>query len=83
MALRAGRLKQWLHYLRRCYPEAEAAYRQLRTVNDPAAVSQYLFQPLPSGNQRWSAGGHVDAASVRPFADAGHGICPTDCSVLT
>ena len=28
-----GRLKQWLHYLKRAYPEAESAYAELRTVN--------------------------------------------------
>jgi tRNA-dihydrouridine synthase C len=47
---RAGRLKQWLNYLRRRYPEAEAAYAQLRTVNDPRAIEAYLLpaaQPVP------------------------------------
>jgi tRNA-dihydrouridine synthase C len=39
---RAGRLKQWLHYLRRRYPEADALYAELRTVNDPARVSARL-----------------------------------------
>lgn len=47
---RAGRMKQWLHYLRRRHPEAEAAYGRLRTVNDPAALAADLFGmslPLP------------------------------------
>lgn len=35
---RPGRLKQWLNFLRRRFPEAEAAYQRLRTVNDPAAL---------------------------------------------
>jgi tRNA-dihydrouridine synthase C len=35
---RPGRLKQWLNFLRRRFPEAEAAYQRLRTVNDPAAM---------------------------------------------
>jgi tRNA-dihydrouridine synthase C len=39
---RAGRLKQWLNYLRRCHPEAEAAYQQLRTVNDPRLLEAWL-----------------------------------------
>ena len=39
----AGRLKQWLHYLRRRYPEAESAYQQLRTVNEPGQLQQQLF----------------------------------------
>jgi len=41
---RAGRLKQWLNFLRRRYPEAEAAYAAVRTVNDPAEVSRRLFE---------------------------------------
>ncbi|QPF76529.1 tRNA dihydrouridine(16) synthase DusC [Roseateles sp. DAIF2] len=39
----AGRLKQWLHYLRRRHPEAEEAYQRVRTINDPAALSLALF----------------------------------------
>lgn len=39
----AGRLKQWLHYLRRRYPEAEEAYQRLRTVNDPQQLELALF----------------------------------------
>ena len=39
---RAGRLKQWLNFLRRRYPEAEAAYAALRTLNDPALIDAWL-----------------------------------------
>ncbi|WP_077033586.1 tRNA-dihydrouridine synthase [Pelomonas sp. KK5] len=42
----AGRLKQWLHYLRRHHPEAEDAYFQLRTVNSPDELQQRLFASL-------------------------------------
>ena len=42
---RAGRLKQWLNFLRRRYPQAEIAYAAVRTVNDPALVAQTLFAP--------------------------------------
>jgi tRNA-dihydrouridine synthase C len=42
-AHRAGRLKQWLNFLRRRHPEAEAAYQAVRTLNDPALVSRILF----------------------------------------
>ncbi|HMC16439.1 MAG TPA: tRNA-dihydrouridine synthase [Albitalea sp.] len=42
---RAGRLKQWLNYLRRRYPEAEAAYQVVRTINDSEQVWQRLFAP--------------------------------------
>lgn len=38
-----GRLKQWLHYLKRAYPEAEAAYTELRTVNDAHELARRLF----------------------------------------
>jgi tRNA-dihydrouridine synthase C len=40
---RTGRMKQWLHYLRRRHPEAEAAYQDLRTVNEPAQLARQLF----------------------------------------
>ena len=39
---RAGRLKQWLNFLRRRFPEAETAYQQLRTINDPALIDGWL-----------------------------------------
>ncbi|MGH8846301.1 MAG: tRNA dihydrouridine synthase [Polaromonas sp.] len=39
---RAGRLKQWLNFLRRRFPEAETAYQQLRTLNDPALIDAWL-----------------------------------------
>jgi tRNA-dihydrouridine synthase C len=38
-----GRLKQWLHYLKRAYPEADAAYAELRTVNDADELARRLF----------------------------------------
>jgi tRNA-dihydrouridine synthase C len=55
---RAGRLKQWLNYLRRCYPQAQEAYDRVRTLNDPRQVSASLFaasaqavaQPVPAGH---------------------------------
>jgi tRNA-dihydrouridine synthase C len=39
----AGRLKQWLHYLRRRYPEAEEAYQRVRTINAPEQLQLALF----------------------------------------
>ncbi len=42
---RAGRIKQWLHYLRRRYPEAQQAYDAVRTINDPVALAARLFAP--------------------------------------
>ena len=45
---RAGRLKQWLNFLRRRFPEAEAAYQQLKTVNDPVKVGDWLARQQES-----------------------------------
>ena len=39
----AGRLKQWLHYLRRRYPEAEETYQRVRTINAPDLLALTLF----------------------------------------
>ncbi len=39
---RAGRLKQWLNYLRRRHPQAEAAYQALRTTNDARTISAWV-----------------------------------------
>jgi tRNA-dihydrouridine synthase C len=39
---RAGRLKHWLHYLRRRHPQAEAAFAAVRTINDPVLVLERL-----------------------------------------
>ena len=38
----AGRLKQWLNFLRKKYPQAQLAYEQLRTTNDPVVISQWI-----------------------------------------
>ena len=40
----AGRLKQWLNFMRNRYPEAQVAYDALRTLHDPALVTQWLQQ---------------------------------------
>ena len=40
---RSGRLKQWLNFLRRRYPEAQAAYAAVRAINDPGLVGRQLF----------------------------------------
>jgi len=40
---RAGRLKQWLNFLRRHYPQAEEAYARVRTLDDPRLISQAMF----------------------------------------
>jgi len=43
---RSGRLKQWLNYLRRHYPEAQHAFDTLRLVQDPKVLEVWLSQPL-------------------------------------
>jgi len=43
---RAGRLKQWLNYLRRHYPEAQQAFDTLRLVHDPQVMAAWLCQPM-------------------------------------
>ncbi|KQU80758.1 MULTISPECIES: tRNA-dihydrouridine synthase [unclassified Rhizobacter] len=47
---RAGRLKQWLNYLRRRYPEAEDAYQRVRTVSDPDLLELQLQQWVRSSH---------------------------------
>lgn len=39
---RTGRMKQWLNYMRRRYPEAEAAYQSLRTITDSRDMSLWM-----------------------------------------
>jgi len=39
---RAGRLKQWLNYLRRRHDEAEGIYSAVRTINDPEIVANMV-----------------------------------------
>ncbi|PKO44749.1 MAG: tRNA dihydrouridine(16) synthase DusC [Betaproteobacteria bacterium HGW-Betaproteobacteria-3] len=41
---RAGRLKQWLNFLRREFPQAQVAWTAVRTVNDPGAMGAWLGQ---------------------------------------
>jgi tRNA-dihydrouridine synthase C len=45
----AGRLKQWLNFLRRRFPEAEVAYQALKTINNPVLVSAWLARAACSG----------------------------------
>ncbi|RZI82998.1 MAG: tRNA dihydrouridine(16) synthase DusC [Rubrivivax sp.] len=45
---RAGRLKQWLNFLRRHHPEAEEIYMRVRVLNDSRVVAQSVFGELTS-----------------------------------
>lgn len=38
----AGRLKQWLNFMRRRHPEAEVAYMAVRTLTEPAHIDAWL-----------------------------------------
>ncbi len=47
----AGRIKQWLHYLRRSHPEAEPVYQRLRTLSKPVEFDvalQLLLKESPA-----------------------------------
>ena len=54
-----GRLKQWLHYLRRRHPEAAAAYAELRTINSAQELAARLW---PAAHTRPSH--HPEAAAA-------------------
>ena len=51
---RSGRLKQWLNYLRRHYPEAQQAFDTLRLVQDPQVLEAWLSRPLAKLEQQLS-----------------------------
>jgi len=40
---RCGRMKQWLNYLRKTYPEAELAFQSLRRIDAPEALEAAFF----------------------------------------
>jgi tRNA-dihydrouridine synthase C len=65
---RAGRVKQWLNYLRRRYPEAQCAYDAVRTVNDSRRLTELLFGEH-FGLPQWPFELQADAADAA--ADAG------------
>ena len=45
---RAGRLKQWLNFLRKHYPDAESAYMHVRTLTNPKDINAWFetLQPI-------------------------------------
>ncbi len=49
---RPGRLKQWLNFLRRSYPEAEQAYQALRTINSAADIERWLAAAFTEGSDK-------------------------------
>jgi len=79
---RAGRIKQWLNFLRRRHPEAELAYQALRTLNEPAAISRWLAaagaeapQRMASAEQRFETVLGLEAlVAVGQARGAGQGL---------
>lgn len=45
---RCGRMKQWLHYLRQTWPEADETFQRLRTISQPDELERLLFISPPS-----------------------------------
>jgi len=52
----AGRLKQWLNFLRRKHPQAQYAFTSLRTVQDPQAVDAWFAQQVQQAGQATGPG---------------------------
>lgn len=66
----AGRLKQWLNFLRRKYPEAEAAYMALRTLNEPELINQWLISVgVPAAHLDRSHPSQSYASQQAPISD--------------
>ena len=45
----AGRIKQWLLYLARAYPEARRAFGEVRTATDPGQIGRWLERASAEG----------------------------------
>lgn len=58
---RAGRLKQWLNFLRRRFPEAEAAYQQIKGITDPGLIDAWLAGVVRAQKR------HVSGTVLLPF----------------
>ena len=61
---RAGRLKQWLNYLRKRYPEGQRAFDELRESNDPEHVERWLQWHAPQPHRLPQAAIPVPAAEI-------------------
>lgn len=59
---RAGRLKQWLNYLRHRHPEAQAAFDELRLHHDPQAIEAWIARAQAAWGRREAA----SAESAQP-----------------
>jgi len=61
---RAGRLKQWLNYLRKRYPQAQVAFDELRQSNDPVHVEAWLQVHAPEPHRLPQPGIPVPEAEI-------------------
>jgi tRNA-dihydrouridine synthase C len=76
---RAGRLKQWLNLLRRVHPQAQAAFDELRTINDPRAIEPVLMRGWRTSSASPTVAGPAEPAGILPArtqADPRHESLP-------
>ena len=59
---RAGRLKQWLNYLRHRHPEAQVAFDELRLHHDPQAIEAWIARAQAA----WGCREAASAESAQP-----------------
>lgn len=64
---RAGRVKQWLNYLRRRHPQAQQAYDAVRRVTQPDALAAILFADSLSDKLLHTSQRAADRQSFLPF----------------
>ncbi len=63
---RAGRLKQWLNYLRRHYPQAQQAFDDLRLTNDADVIQQWFDSAVPERRSTRAAQAEQPELWIRP-----------------
>ncbi|MDP2163674.1 MAG: tRNA-dihydrouridine synthase [Hydrogenophaga sp.] len=79
---RAGRLKQWLNYLRKRHPEAQRAFDDLRVSNDAAQVEVWLRQHVPPARQLPNMPAFLAPASVPANCQAAPDASPRRASPI-
>ncbi len=61
----AGRVKQWLQYLRRHYPQAQTAFEQVRLLTRPSDVDAWLRSAIPGLESACDQGSAALASPIR------------------
>jgi tRNA-dihydrouridine synthase C len=74
---RAGRLKQWLNYLRKRYPEAQTAFDHLRVSNEPQQMEAWCAKTRCCPPHRWRRSPSRRAAYPKPHRHAASRNGPT------